>query len=116
VAIGLLSLVSIHRLAINLPSGWPFIVVCVALRFIEGVGTALFLTAGYTLITQLYPKSTGFIVVYRSKEKEERLREDDNITIIMILHSPFHAGNSRNWYRCWLCVWTSDWRIPLQGI
>lgn len=52
-----------NRLTIYLPSGWPFIVVCVTLRFIEGVGTALFLTAGYTLITQLYPQSTGFIVV-----------------------------------------------------
>ena len=46
-----------------MPSGWPFIVVCIVLRFVEGVGTALFLTAGYTLITQLYPKSTGFVVV-----------------------------------------------------
>ena len=59
----LLSFMLIYRLAIYLPSGWPFIVICIALRFIEGVGTALFLTAGYTLITQLYPKSTGFIVV-----------------------------------------------------
>ena len=38
--------------------------VCIVLRIIEGVATALFTTAGYTLLTELYPDSTGFIVVY----------------------------------------------------
>ncbi len=52
-----------YRLCIYLPSGWPFIVICIVLRIIEGVATALFTTAGYTLLTELYPESTGFIVV-----------------------------------------------------
>ena len=53
-----------YRLSVYLPSGWPFIVTCIVLRIIEGVATALFTTAGYTLLTELYPESTGFIVVY----------------------------------------------------
>ena len=36
---------------------------CIVLRIIEGVAIALFTTAGYTLLTKLYPDHTGFIVV-----------------------------------------------------
>ena len=53
----------ICRLAIYLPSGWPFIVMCIVLRFIEGVGNALFNTAGNTLIIQLFPESIGLLAV-----------------------------------------------------
>ena len=48
-----------------MPSGWPFIGLCIALRFTEGVGNALFNTAGNTLITQLFPESVGLSVVHK---------------------------------------------------
>ena len=53
----------INRATIYLPPGWPFIVVCSVLRFTEGVGTALYNTAAYTLVNKLYPESVGFIMV-----------------------------------------------------
>ena len=48
---------------------------CIALRFIEGVGTALFNTAGNTLITQLFPESMGLLVVREREREKEKERE-----------------------------------------
>ena len=116
-----------YRLAIYLPSGWPFIVVCIALRFIEGVGTALFNTAGYTLIIQLFPQYMGLLMVCQSLplpsesnvqsmnwfnfwQERECVRKYKDCSAI-----DFTTGNNKNWFRCWLFKWTSDWRLPLQG-
>ena len=51
------------RATIYLPFGWPYLVVCLVLRFTEGVGTALYSTAAYTLVNKLYPESVGFVMV-----------------------------------------------------
>ena len=52
-----------HRVTIYLPSGWSFIAVCIVLRFTEGIGAALFSTAGTIMAFQLFPYSIGFVVV-----------------------------------------------------
>ena len=54
---------SLYRATILLPSGWPFIVVCAALRFVEGTGVALFSTGASYLLIQLYPDSVGLVMV-----------------------------------------------------
>ena len=51
------------RPTIYLPSGWPFILVCFALRFIEGIGCALYYTTAYTLATEIFPDTVGFVIV-----------------------------------------------------
>ena len=46
-----------------LSSGWMFITFCVLLRVTEGVGTAMFVTATFTILPVLFPKSVGTIMV-----------------------------------------------------
>lgn len=45
----------------RLPSNWVFVLFCVLLRVTEGIGSALFITATFTLLPVLYPKSTGTV-------------------------------------------------------
>ena len=47
----------------TLPSGWVFIVACVLLRLIEGIGSAMFTTAMFSLLQQLYPDNVGLMMV-----------------------------------------------------
>ena len=47
----------------RLPSNWIFVLFCVLLRVTEGTGSALFITATFTLLPVLYPKSTGTVTV-----------------------------------------------------
>ena len=46
-----------------LPSGWVFIIMCIVLRLIEGVGSALFMTGALAIVPQLYPDSVGRVTV-----------------------------------------------------
>ena len=50
-----------------LPSGWIFITLCIILRSAEGIGTALFITAFFTLVSILYPHSVGTLMVCAMK-------------------------------------------------
>ena len=52
-----------NRATIYLPSGWPFVFVCAVLRFMEGIGIALFSTGAFYLLVQLYPDSVGLMMV-----------------------------------------------------
>lgn len=52
-----------HRTTLYLPNGWPFVLVCALLRFVEGIGIALFNTAATFLFVQAYPDSVGLMVV-----------------------------------------------------
>ena len=51
------------RATIYLPSGWPFVFMCAVLRFMEGIGIALFSTGAFYLLVQLYPDSVGLMMV-----------------------------------------------------
>ena len=46
-----------------LPSGWIFIMMCILLRLIEGIGSALFMTGALAIVPQLYPDSIGRVIV-----------------------------------------------------
>ena len=43
----------------KLSAGWVFIVYCVLLRMVEGIGTAMYITATFTILPLLFPKHVG---------------------------------------------------------
>ncbi len=47
-----------------LPANWVFIVVCVLLKVIEGIGTALFFTVTFTVLLVLFPNSVATLMVH----------------------------------------------------
>ena len=53
----------ICRFVSTMPTQATFIMFSFLLRITEGVGTAMFSTASYTLLTQLHPKNKGTVVV-----------------------------------------------------
>ena len=46
-----------------MPTSTLFIVFSFLLRTVEGVGTAMYSTVSYTLLTQFYPDKKGTVVV-----------------------------------------------------
>ena len=51
------------RFVSEMPTTTLFIAFSLVLRMVEGIGTAMYSTASYTLLTQLYPNKKGTIVV-----------------------------------------------------
>ena len=51
------------RFVDQLPSNWVFVLYCVLLRMTEGVGSAMFVTATFTVLPVLFPKSVATIMV-----------------------------------------------------
>ena len=51
------------RFVSEMPTTTLFIAFSLVLRMVEGIGTAMYSTASYTLLTQLYPDKKGTIVV-----------------------------------------------------
>jgi hypothetical protein len=51
------------RFVAELPSGWVFILFCVLLRMTEGVGSAMYFTAAFTLVPQFYPTRVSTVMV-----------------------------------------------------
>lgn len=51
------------RFVSEMPTPTLFIAFSLVLRMVEGIGTAMYSTASYTLLTQLYPDKKGTIVV-----------------------------------------------------
>ena len=47
-----------------MPSGWIFALFGILLRMTEGVGLAMFITASFTLLPELYPTRVGLVKVY----------------------------------------------------
>ena len=58
-----MDLPSALRFVPQMPSSALFIAFSLLLRMVEGVGTAMYSTASYTLLTQLFPDKKGTIVV-----------------------------------------------------
>ena len=54
------------RFVAELPSGWVFILFCVLLRMTEGVGSAMYFTATFTLVPEFYPNRVSTIMVIMS--------------------------------------------------
>ena len=52
-----------HRFLSMMPTPTYFIVFSFLLRTVEGVGTAMYTTVSYTVLTQLFPDKKGTIVV-----------------------------------------------------
>ena len=52
-----------HSFVSLMPTPTLFIVFSFLLRIVEGIGTAMFSTASFTLLTQLYSERKGAIVV-----------------------------------------------------
>lgn len=52
-----------YRFLASMPSGWIFITFCILLRSAEGVGAAMFITAAFTLLPQMFPSRVGFLMV-----------------------------------------------------
>ena len=46
-----------------MPSGWIFALFGILLRMTEGVGLAMFITASFTLLPELYPTRVGLVKV-----------------------------------------------------
>ena len=46
-----------------MPSGWIFAFFGILLRMTEGVGLAMFITASFTLLPELYPTRVGLVKV-----------------------------------------------------
>ena len=51
-------------------SGWIFVTFCVLLRMVEGVGSAMFITAAFTLLPLLFPNSVGTMTVSNALSPE----------------------------------------------
>lgn len=54
---------NVYRFVADLPSGWVFILFCTLLRMTEGVGSAMFFTATFTLLPEYYPSRIGTLLV-----------------------------------------------------
>ena len=52
-----------YRFLSVMPTPTLFIVFSFLLRTVEGIGTAMYTTVSYTLLTQLYPDKKGTVVV-----------------------------------------------------
>lgn len=52
-----------HRFVPMMPTPSLFIVFSFLLRILEGVGTAMYSTVSYTLLSQFYPENKGTVVV-----------------------------------------------------
>ena len=52
-----------YRFLSIMPTPTLFIVFSFLLRTVEGIGTAMYTTVSYTVLTQLYPNKKGTIVV-----------------------------------------------------
>ena len=55
---------------IDMYSRFEFILFSVLLRVVEGIGSAGYATALFTMATVLYPKSTGTVIVSETEKKE----------------------------------------------
>ena len=42
---------------------WEFVIFSMLLRIIEGIGSAGYITASFTIATILYPENTGTVIV-----------------------------------------------------
>lgn len=51
------------RFVLLIPSTWGFVVVATSLRLTCGVGAAMFVTASFALIPQLFPKHISTLMV-----------------------------------------------------
>ncbi len=47
-----------------LPANWVFVVICVLLRIVEGIGTALLFTVTFTVLPILFPNSVATLMVH----------------------------------------------------
>lgn len=56
-------LIHTRRFVAELPSGWVFILFCVLLRMTEGVGSAMYFTATFTLVPEFYPTKVSTVMV-----------------------------------------------------
>ena len=56
-------LIFYHRFVSIMPTPVLFVVFSFLLRFVDGTGTAMFMTVSYTLLAQLYSKKKGAIMV-----------------------------------------------------
>lgn len=56
-------LIFYHRFVSTMPTPMLFVVFSFLLRFVDGTGTAMFMTVSYTLLAQLYSKKKGAIMV-----------------------------------------------------
>ena len=52
-----------YRFVTAMPNGAVFIAFSFVLRAVEGIGTAMYSTASYVLLTQLFSEQKGMIVV-----------------------------------------------------
>lgn len=52
-----------YRFVTAMPSGAVFIAFSFILRAVEGIGTAMYSTASYTLLAQLFSEHKGMVVV-----------------------------------------------------
>ena len=57
-----------YRFVTAMPNGAVFITFSFILRAVEGVGTAMYSTASYALLTQLFSEHKGMIVVSQLME------------------------------------------------
>lgn len=51
------------RFLIDLSDHWQFVLLAMALKSVEGLGSAGYFTASFTLITLLHPSSIGMVMV-----------------------------------------------------
>ena len=56
-----------YRFVDLLPANWVFVVICIVLRMTEGIGSAMFITAAFTVAPLLFPNSVATIVVLYTK-------------------------------------------------
>lgn len=52
-----------YRFTAMVDSSWTFIVICIVLRLLEGVGTAMLTTAIFSTFPHLFPKAVGTLMV-----------------------------------------------------
>ena len=51
------------RFVVMIPSTWGFVAVAITLRLVEGVGSAMFVTATYYILPILFPKRISTMMV-----------------------------------------------------
>ena len=71
-----------------IPNEWSFVLSCIVLRLLEGLGTAVLNTAIFSTFPKLFPKSVATLVV--TQQKVQHLIRVHNLIILSKLG--IHCG------------------------
>ena len=88
------TITSFCRFVIDMPTALEFIVFSSALRTVEGIGSAAYFTASFTVVSHLFPSNLGLVMVCLHKHKHMPWVL---LLLFMILSFGFHSV--RAWWR-----------------